>query len=592
MLVQLSVRNLAIIRDVQLEFGPGLTALTGETGAGKSILIDALGLVLGARASSDLVRSGAARAWAEAIFDLSDSPAGGALLSQLAEYGVEPEDGQLIVTRELQASGRSLARINGQAVPASVLSTIGSALVDIHGQSDHLSLLKTERQLELLDRYAGLLGLREELARTVQEYRSVRRQLEQLRAEEREREHRADLLRYQIQEIESARLRPGEEDELLAERARLQNAERLAQLATEVLALLEGEELGLLDGLRRASVRLDELGRLDPGQQTLAEQLRDALYVLQDVARTIGAYVVGINADPERLTAVEDRIDTIRRLKRKYGDTIEVILDYAERARCELASLESSGERISQLEAQIAELAATVVRLAKELSERRREAARALEEAMSEAMRALRLGQGVFIVSFGDGPAISDPLAAADRCTEAGWDRIEFVMAPNPGQEPRSLARIASGGELARLMLALKSILSEVDDTPTLVFDEIDVGIGSRSAQVVGERLWQLARQHQVIVISHLPQIAAFADRHFKITKHVVDGTTETRVHLLHGEERLEELAAMLDGTPVTPESLANARAMIERVEQRKAVLTGVGAPVRSSVRSERSVRR
>ena len=582
MLVQLSVRNLAIIRDIRLDFGPGLTALTGETGAGKSILIDALGLVLGARASSDLVRSGAARAWAEAIFDLTDLPATEALLSQLAAYGVEPEDGQLIVTRELQANGRSVARINGQAVPASVLNAIGSALVDIHGQSDHLSLLKAERQLDLLDRYAGLLGLREELARRVQEYRSVRRQLERLRAEEREREHRADLLRYQVQEIEAARLRPGEEDELLAERARLQNAERLAMLASDVLMLLEGEEQGVLDGIRRASVRLDELGRLDSTQESLAEQLREALYVLQDVARSVRAYAEELEADPERLTAIEDRIDTIRRLKRKYGDTIEAILDYADRARRELASLESSEELLGELEARLVHLARDVVQLATELSQRRRQAARALEEAMGEAMRGLRLGQGVFVVAFDDPPELLDPQAAADRCTETGWDRIEFVMAPNPGQEPRPLARIASGGELARLMLALKSILSEVDDTPTLVFDEIDVGIGSRSAQVVGERLWQLAREHQVIVISHLPQIAAFADRHFKITKHVVDGTTETRVQLLEGEARLEELAAMLDGTPVTPESLANARAMLERVEQRKAALAGVGTRVRS----------
>lgn len=582
MLVQLSVRNLATIRDIRLDFGPGLTALTGETGAGKSILIDALGLVLGARASSDLVRSGAARAWAEAIFDLTDLPATEAVLSQLAAYGVEPEDGQLIVTREIQANGRSVARINGQAVPASVLNAIGSALVDIHGQSDHLSLLKAERQLDLLDRYAGLLGLREELARRVQEYRSVRRQLERLRAEEREREHRADLLRYQVQEIEAARLRPGEEDELLAERARLQNAERLAMLASDVLMLLEGEELGVLDGIRRASVRLDELGRLDSTQESLAEQLREALYVLQDVARSVRAYAEELEADPERLTAIEDRIDTIRRLKRKYGDTIEAILDYADRARRELASLESSEELLGELEARLVHLARDVVQLATELSQRRRQAARALEEAMGEAMRGLRLGQGVFVVAFDDPPELLDPQAAADRCTETGWDRIEFVMAPNPGQEPRPLARIASGGELARLMLALKSILSEVDDTPTLVFDEIDVGIGSRSAQVVGERLWQLAREHQVIVISHLPQIAAFADRHFKITKHVVDGTTETRVQLLEGEARLEELAAMLDGTPVTPESLANARAMLERVEQRKAALAGVGTRVRS----------
>ncbi|MDW8059665.1 MAG: DNA repair protein RecN [Thermomicrobium sp.] len=582
MLLQLSVRNLAIIRDVQLEFGPGLTALTGETGAGKSILIDALGLVLGARASSDLVRTGASRAWVEAVFELGSLGNRSAVSAALAEHGIEIEDDQLILAREIHANGRSLARINGQAVPASVLGVIGSALVDIHGQSDHLSLLKVERQLELLDRYAGLLAVREELARVVREFRSVRRTVERLRAEERERAHRIDLLRYQIQEIDAARLRPGEEEELANERLRLQNAERLATLAGEVLALLEGDDGGPLDNLRRASVRLEELGRLDPTQHELAQQLRDALYSLQDVVRSVRTYAAEIEADPERLVAIEDRLDLIRRLKRKYGESIEAVLEYAARARRELDALETSSERIEEMEARARELAEEVVARATELSRRRREAARTLELEMSRAMQALRLGQGSFAVAFAELRMSAEPESVAEACSETGLDRIEFLIAPNPGQDPRPLARIASGGEMARLMLALKSILSEVDETPTLVFDEVDVGIGSRSAHVVGERLWRLARSHQVIVISHLPQIAAFADRHYKITKHVVDGATETQVHSLDERARLEELAAMLDGVPVTPESLANARAMLERVEQRKAELAAVESSARS----------
>ncbi len=577
MLVQLTIRDLAIIRSVQLEFGPGLTALTGETGAGKSILIDALGLVLGARASSDLVRTGATRAWVEAVFDVAAFRGLGPLHDLLVAQGIELEDGQLILSREVQASGRSVARVNGQAVPASVLSAIGGLLVDIHGQSDHLSLLRSERQLELLDRYAGLLALREQLAQRVRAFRAMRRELEQLRAEERQREHRADLLRYQIQEIESAQLRPGEDAELAVERYRLQNAERLARLAAEVMQLLEEDQVGAVDTVRRASLRLDELGRLDPGQEGLAAQVREALYVLQDVARSLRAYAEEIQSDPDRLQAIEDRLDLIRRLKRKYGETIEAVVEYAARAREELTTLESCTERIEELEERSRTLAGEVAQLAAELSQRRREAARALEGAMSEAMRTLRLGQGVFVVSFGEGASPADAGYAAERCSEAGWDRVEFLIAPNPGQEPRPLARIASGGEMARLMLALKSILSEVDETPTLVFDEIDVGIGSRSAQVVGERLWRLAQEHQVIVISHLAQIAAFADRHYKITKQVVEGTTETQVHELDPEARLEEIAAMLDGVPVTPESRANARALLERVQQRKVALGALG---------------
>ncbi|MCM8747209.1 DNA repair protein RecN [Thermomicrobium sp. CFH 73360] len=575
MLLQLTIRNIAIIREVQVEFGPGFTALTGETGAGKSILIDALGLVLGARASSDLVRSGASRAWVEAIFDVSQLSATG-LAAALAESGIVPEDDQLILSREVQANGRSIARVNGQAVPAGVLATIGAALVDIHGQSDHLSLLKTERQLELLDRFGGLLPLRSELARAVREFRATLRELDQLRAQERDRAHRIDFLRYQLQEITGARLRPDEEEELQRERARLQNAERLAMLAAEVVANLDGEDDTPLDALRRASLRLEELARLDPDQQGLVGQLREALYSIEDVVRTMRVYAETVESDPDRLAAIEDRLELLRRLKRKYGATVEEILSYAERARRELETLESSDERIAELEARAEALAAEVVQRAEELSQRRRRAAVDLERAMSEAMRALRLGQGRFTVLFDDSARLESIVGRAATCSESGWDRAEFLIAPNPGQEPRPLARIASGGEMARLMLALKSILSEVDETPTLVFDEVDVGIGSRSAQVVGERLWELAQRHQVIVISHLPQIAAFADRHYKITKHVEEGTTETLVHELRGEARLEELAAMMDGVPITPESLANARAMVERVEQRKAALAGI----------------
>jgi DNA repair protein RecN (Recombination protein N) len=577
MLLQLMIRNIAIIREVQLEFGPGLTALTGETGAGKSILIDALGLVLGARASSDLVRSGTPRAWVEAIFDLTGLEQATDLQAMLSAHGIDLEDGQLILSREIQANGRSVARVNGQAIPASVLAVLGARLVDIHGQSDHLSLLRADRQLELLDRFAGVLPLRNELARLVREFRAVRRELEQLRMRTREREHRCDFLRYQVDEIARARLRVGEEEELVAERARLQNAERLASLATEVASSLDGDEFAPLDALRRAVLRLEELGRLDPEQRGLAEQLREALYTVEEVVRTVRTYAESIEADPDRLTVIEERLDLLRRLKRKYGATVEEILAYAEEAQRELAALETGEETIAELERRADELARAVVEHARELSARRRAAARALEQAMSAAMRDLRLGQGAFAVAFEQPDETGNEQERAAACGETGWDRIEFLIAPNPGQELRPLARVASGGEMARLMLALKSSLSEVDETPTLVFDEVDVGIGSRSAQVVGERLWQLSRAHQVIVISHLPQIAAFADRHYKINKTVVNGLTETAVHHLEGEARLEELAAMLDGIPVTPESLANARAMVERLERRKLQLVGAG---------------
>lgn len=574
MLLELAIRDLAIIRDLRLSFEPGLNALTGETGAGKSIIIDALGAALGARASADLVRTGASKAWVEAVFDVHDLLGREDFRVLLDEAGIEPEDGLLILARDISASGRSTARVCGRTVPLSVLSEIGRRLVDIHGQSEHLSLLRPETQLDLLDRFAGTWPERQELAELVREYRRAWRAYTQLVTEERERAQRIDLLRFQVQEISAARLQPGEEEALVRERSILANAERLANLAQEAYSLLAGGDgegvLSAVDALRLAAVRLEELCQLDPERQALASQVLEAAYTLEEAARELRGYAESIEADPERLAAVEDRLALIKQLKRKYGATIEEVLEHARRAAAELERLDTSEEEAARLRAQIDELAAEIRERAERLSQRRRERAAELETQVEEAMRALNMGRAEFAVAF---RRSSEDNPDRDRLgvDETGADRIEFLIAPNAGQEPRPLARIASGGETARLMLAIKSILSEVDETPTLVFDEVDVGIGGRSGQVVGERLWSLTDRHQVIVISHLPQIAAFAEAHFRITKEEVRGVAETRVTRLSEEERIDELAAMLDGLPVTPESRANAEAMLERVRHLKA---------------------
>ena len=322
--------------------------------------------------------------------------------------------------------------------------------------------------------------------------------------------------------------------------------------------------------LRLAAVRLEELCQLDPTQQAVAGQVLEATYTLEEAARELRGYAESIEADPERLAAVEDRLALIKQLKRKYGATIEEVLEHARRAAAELERLDTSEEEVARLRAQIDELAAEIRERAERLSQRRRERAAELEVQVEEAMRALNMGRAEFAVAF---RSSREESFDRDRLgvDETGADRIEFLIAPNAGQEPRPLARIASGGETARLMLAIKSILSEVDETPTLVFDEVDVGIGGRSGQVVGERLWSLTNRHQVIVISHLPQIAAFAEAHFRITKEEVRGVTETRVTRLSEDERIDELAAMLDGLPITPESRANAEAMLGRVRHLKA---------------------
>jgi DNA repair protein RecN (Recombination protein N) len=580
MLLELAIRNFAIIRDLRISFGDGLQAMTGETGAGKSIIIDALGAVLGSRISADLVRTDADSAWVEAVFDLDKLPNQERIIRQLDDLGVDHEDATLILTRDIRGSGRSTARINGRTVPARELATIGEWLVDIHGQSEHLSLLRPAEHLGMLDSYAGTTGLRRELADLVRQYRQTRNQIEQIRSGERERAHQIDLLRFQVQEITEAELQPDEEETLQRERQVLGNAERLRDSAWHAYRLIEGDtdladgSSGALDSLRHASAALDDLAEVDSeGAREIASQIRESLYLLEEWAPEVRSYAETIEADPARLEAVEERIAHIRELQRKYGATISDILEFAHNAETELADLDFSEERVDQLEADRERLRSEIAAKAQRLSDQRRNAATDLEERVEQAIADLHMGGSIFRVEFGQltgedtVPVTRDSETVELPFDTSGVDRIEFLIAPNAGEEPRPLARIASGGETARLMLALKSILSDVDATPTLVFDEVDVGVGGRSGQAVGEKLWGLARNHQVIVISHLPQIAAFADQHLKITKLEAEGRTETQIDPLVDRERVDEIAAMLDGVPATDASRQNALEMMRRID-------------------------
>lgn len=589
MLLELTIQNLAIIRDLRISFGPGLNALTGETGAGKSIIIDALGAVLGARASAELVRTGARNASVEAVFDITGSLQRDTLRTLLDEAGIEPEDGMLILARDVSASGRSIARINGRAVPASTLARIGEQLVDIHGQSDHLSLLRPARHLELLDRFAGTVPEREAFSSLVRDYHSVRNQIDQIVRDERERARRIDLLRFQVDEIRASGLRPDEDRELDQERIILTNAERLAGLAAGAYQLLEGgDELdaepspGALDNLRLAADRIEELARFDPSNQELAGQIREVQYLLEDYTQTIRGYSDGIEADPTRLAEIEDRLALINQLKRKYGSTVEEIISYGEQAADELAELDSSEQRVEELQACAGVMKREIGERGLRLSKERRAAAERLSGAVEHAIAELNMGHSTFAVDIREHAghdSIPLTINGSQRLMPfdtTGIDRIEFLIAPNAGEVPKPLARIASGGEMARLMLALKSILSAADATPTLIFDEVDVGVGGRSGQVVGEKLWSLGAEHQVIVISHLPQIAAFSEAHYRITKREREGRTETAVDQLDGETRIDELAAMLDGLPITSASRENAREMLARIARWKQETDGM----------------
>lgn len=576
MLFDLVITDLAIIERTAIRFEPGLNVLTGETGAGKSILLDALGAVLGQRVSSDLVRTGARSARVEAAFGIA-GPREAQLVAILASYGIELEPGEdLLLSREISASGRSSARINGRMATATQLGELGALLVDIHGQSDHLSILKPTEQRNILDRYAALHDLREEVARHVHAFREVRRQLADLSAGAREREQRLDLLRFQVDEIDAASLVPAEDERLMHERSVLQNADHLRQAAMLAVGALVGDEDGEVEVsaaalLRQAEHAVADLGAIDESARELSERATELVVLSEDLVRDLRAYADTIEGDPERLLEVEDRLALIQSLRRKYGATIDEILAFRDEAARELDVLTGAGFDRAALEAREREVVEKLAQSAVLLSERRSEVAGELSDRIVQSIAELRMGNSQLSIEVRQREASSGlplPDGRVVHVDESGIDEIEFLIAPNIGETLRSLGRIASGGETARMMLAVKSILSEVDETPTLVFDEIDVGVGGRSGQVVGEKLWSLTDGHQVIVITHLPQIAAFGDTHLRIAKATANGRVVSSVEELDAGAREEEIAAMLDGVPITAESRANAAAMLQRVEE------------------------
>ena len=570
MLVELSINDFAIIDRLRLAFEPGLNAMTGETGAGKSIIIDALGAVLGERVGSDVVRTGARAARVEAILAVDERPASDPLALELNDLGITLEDNSLILSREITAQGRSTARINGRAVPVSALGRLGARLVDIHGQSDHLSLLRPAAQLDALDRYAELGDLRSEMAVRVRDLRAVRARIATIETGSRDREQRVDLLTYQSQEIDAAGLTVGEDNALAAERSVLANAEQISADVERALAALEGvDDDGGLSALRIAQTAVAGVSGVDANAAGLSEQIGEVVILAQELATDLARYAGTIESDPARLEEIEERLDLIRRLKRKYGATIGEILAFREQVQTELESLTGRDVDVAALREEERRLAGQAAATASRLSKGRFDAAKRLGEAVAAGIAELNMGRAEFAVAITcrpdpDGLEVDGDLVAVD---ETGIDRVEFMLAPNAGESLKPLARVASGGETARLMLALTSVLASGDATPTLVFDEVDVGVGARSGQVVGEKLWGLTHDHQVLVITHLAQIAAFADTHFNITKAERNGRTVSNVDRLEGEGRELEIAAMLDGLPVTPEAAANARQLVQRVQ-------------------------
>ena len=565
MLAELHIRDFAIISEINISFSPGFNAFTGETGAGKSIIIDALDLVLGGRASPDMVRTGASSSLIQAMFVLE-----GDVLREVSELlasnGLDPSE-ELIITREISSSGRSSARINGSLVPVTLLKQLGENLVDITGQSEHLVLLRPSAQRDVLDHYAGAIDLCSEVSQLYNEIRQVQSELDALVSGQREAERRADMLRYQIEEISSADLQPGEDEELLKRRNLLANAEKLAQLADNAYQSLYSSSTSAIDQLQQAQSLLEELVRLDNSLSSNLDMISEAVVAVEEASLSIRRYRDSIEFDPGMLEVVEERLDLINRLKRKYGATIEEILQYRDSAEAELSDIENSDEKIRKLETQLENLRQQLAQKAKDLSSIRSKAAKDLGRKIEQELKDLLMTNAQIEIRVGYKQP-SDYSISIDG-TEVGIDQtgaddIELLVSPNPGEPLKPIAKVASGGEISRIMLAIRTVLSAADNTPTLVFDEVDVGIGGRSGRIVGEKLAGLASNHQVIAITHLAQVAAYADTHFKITKVIQDNLTTTRVDKLDREGIRHELAAMLGGMPVTDRSLQSADELID----------------------------
>ena len=552
MLRELRIRNFALIDELSLELAPGLNVLTGETGAGKSIIVGALSLLLGERASADVVRAGADRATVEGVFDVEQRDDLAALLD---ERGIEADDGVLVLKREVALEGRNRAWVNGSPATAGVLGEIGRALVDLHGQHEHQTLLKRDEQRAILDAYAGTEDLVAEVGAAYRTLQQVRREIETLEARRRDAAQRADFLRFQAEEIEGAKLRPGEEEELEAEARRLSHAEELMALAGALEQAFGAEGDSLVSQLGALNRSVDQLLRIDPSQAPVRELYDAAFYALEELGERMAEYAAGIEHDPARLDEIRRRQDLLFRLKTKYGPTLEDVIAVGERARAELDLIDGAGWEVSALQKREAEASEAMTRLAGELTERRTRAMAELSREITAVLPELGMAGGRFTVAV-------LPLAAPGA---AGAEEVEFRVALNRGYEPRPLAQVASGGEMSRVMLALKTVLARLDSVPTLVFDEVDAGIGGRVALQVGEKMREVAGSHQVFAITHLPQIASRAHAHLLVQKADRGGITTTAVRALDADERVAEIARMLGGDPESAVSLEHARELLLR---------------------------
>ena len=565
MLLELTIRNFTLIDELHFQLGPGLNVLTGETGAGKSIIVDAVNLVLGGRASTEFIREPAEKALVEGVFVL---PQVDKLYQLLETYGIEVDhDDPLVMTREMSRNGRSLCRVNGRVTTLGNYRRIGQFLVDLHGQHEHQTLLNPVAHLEQLDNFGGeaLLVLRGEVASCYRKLHNVVIDLERLQRDEQEMARRQDLLTFQIEELDSAHLQPGEEEALQQEKTILQNAERLAHGVTAAYQMTYAgspQQNAAYDLLGKVVAELKTLSLLDAALQPVTEILEASLYQTEEAAHVLRRYMEEAGPDPLRLEQIEVRLNLLRQLKRKYGASIPEILQFRQEAEAELELLVKRESTFTDLQEKRVQLEEEYRNLAKQLTERRKQTALILEEGINRELSFLGMNGAGFTVCFQSCPSPS----------ALGVDEVEFLLSPNPGEPLKPLARIASGGELSRIMLALKTLLAKVDQVPTMIFDEIDTGIGGRALEAVAMRLGQIANSHQVLCVTHAAQIAGWADHHFYIEKQLEAGRTLTRISRLAEENRVWEIARMLSGNTESEVSRQHAIEMLKRAQGQKSL--------------------
>ncbi|EGM50792.1 DNA repair protein [Ligilactobacillus salivarius GJ-24] len=552
MLQELSIKDFAIIDEIQISFQPKMTVLTGETGAGKSIIIDALGLLAGGRGSTEFIRKGEKKAVIQGLFTL---PREANTYNILEEYGIDSEDGQIILQRDLYRGGRNICRINGMMVNLATLRKVGETLIDIHGQNEHQELMKPENHIDLLDEYDKKTSqLRNQYQVVYQNYRKLKLSMEKKEADEKAWAQRLDMLNFQVKEIEEAGLKINEEDELVEEKNKLDNFQAIHDALELSYQILSGEKIDVVGNLGNAMNELSDVSDLSENLQEINTKISDAFYSLEDAARDISDELDSMEWNGERLNEIEERLELIHQLKRKYGDTIEDILHYHSRIEKELREMENAEQNSEKQERQLSKALEKVKELAIKLSKQRKKSAKKLEKMIHEQLSALYMDKAVFEVKFLNN----------SKLYSKGIDKVEFYIQTNPGEEMGPLAKIASGGELSRIMLALKTIFSQKMGVTSIIFDEVDTGVSGRVAQAIAEKISQISNNSQVLCITHLPQVAAIADNHYYISKSVNDGRTETSLKELDEKQKIREIARMLSGSEITELTLKHAEELIK----------------------------